>query len=501
MSEDRAEKPAEGGDDEGQPSLGSEAISGGRWGAVRSVALQVGTLVITGVLARLLSTEDFGLVAIAVVVVTMFDLLTRVGFGASVIRRPVLDREIASTLFWAASGIGLLAAGLAMGLSRPAAALAGSADAAGLVVLAAVNLPLGMAFSVVQGLILRDLRFRTAALVDVGGTVVHGVVAISLAFAGFGPWSIVIGQVARTVVGLVACLVITRFVPLLRFDRSVLAEDLSFGLGVLGGDVVSYVNRNADYWFVGNRLGPGPLGVYYVAFIIPNLLRQRFNGIGHEVLYPVVSKFQDDIPRITSAYLRVVRLVSFLVLPVMVGLAVVADLAIRIGFGPGWEEAVQPMQVISVGMALTAVGVVARPIFVAMGRPGITIVTGLLAVVTLGAAFGVLWGRITLVGVAVAVVLAAAVETVATQVYVVRILRVSPWRQLRAVAPFALATLVMAGVVVGVRATAVGRLGFVLEAVVAVAAGALAYLVVGSVGFRRDFGEQVRAVRSFLGLG
>src|SRR5690606_2565346 len=107
-------------------SLSSQAMSGGRWGATRSLALQLGTLVTTGILTRILGSDEFGLVAISVTVLTMFDLLTRVGFGASVIRRIELDQVSASTLFWAAVALGTLAGALAAAVAEPMATLAGA---------------------------------------------------------------------------------------------------------------------------------------------------------------------------------------------------------------------------------------------------------------------------------------------------------------------------------------------------------------------------------------
>lgn len=481
-------------------SLSSQAMSGGRWGATRSLALQLGTLVTTGILTRILGSDEFGLVAISVTVLTMFDLLTRVGFGASVIRRIELDQVSASTLFWAAVALGTLAGALAAAVAEPMATLAGASEAAHLVRVSAVALPMGLATSVLSGLMYRDLRFKASSLVEISLTVVYGVLAVWLATLGWGAMAIVVAQVVRTAGALIVLFVLTGFRPSFVFSRSVIREDLAFSLGVLGGDIVSYANRNIDYWWVGNRMGKGPLGVYYVAFVIPNLLRQRFNAIGHEVLYPVVSKFQDDIPRIGAAYLRVMRLVSFLVLPTMLGLISVADLAIPIGFGPGWEGAVVPLDVIAGASAITALGVIARPIFVAIGRPRITVVSGVASLVVMLTGF-VIMDEMTLVGVAWATAAGAVTEVLVAQVYVVRLLRVPLSEQVLAVGPFVISSLVMICAVLATRLLIDGSMTMVPEAVLSVAVGIVSYFVVGMLIFRAPFKEQLAAVRRFLGLG
>lgn len=479
-------------------SFEPHAVAGGRWGAVRSVVIQAISFGITATLTRLLGPEEFGLVAIAFVVVTMFDLLTRVGFGASVIRRAELDRRVTSTFFWAALGFGIVAGGLAAALATPTATLAGAVEAAPLVAVAALTLPLNLASRVAGGLVVRDLRFRANAAIDMSSIVVHGVVAIVLALAGAGAWAIVIGQVARSAFGLVAYLVASGFRPALVFDPGVVREDLGFNLNLLAGDVVSYGNRNLDYWFVGNRLGSAALGVYYVAYVLPSLLRQRLNAIGHDVLFPVASKMQDDLERLGSAYLRVVRLVSFLVLPVMLGLATVADLAVRIGFGSGWEEAVAPMRLIAIASGIMGVGVVARPIFAAIGRPGIMVVAGLVGLVVLVGGLTFSWNGGTLVSVAAAVLAASIVESGIVLGRVRHALGVGLGTQIRAMGPFAVATLVMVALVLGGRAL-VGDLPLVLEALVAVAIGVAAYFGTGLLFFRAQFRNEVTVLRRFVG--
>lgn len=479
-------------------SYGPQAFSGGRWGAVRTVAIQAISFAITAVLTRILDSDAFGLVAIAFVVVTMFDLLTRVGFGASVIRRKELDHRIASSFFWAAVGLGLVAAAVAVLLAEPTARLAGSADAAALVAAAAATLPINLGERVVGGLLTRDLRWRAVATIDVVGTFVHGVAAIGLAFAGAGAWAIIIGQIARSVFRLGGSMVAARFIPSPVILIAPLREDLRFNLNLLAGDITSYANRNLDYWFVGNRLGSSALGFYYVAYILPNLLRQRFNAIGHDVLYPVASKIQDDLQRVGAAYLRVVRLLSFLVLPTMLGLAVVADLAVRIGFGPNWDEAVAPLRLIAIGSAVMGVGVVARPIFDAIGRPGIRVRVGIVGLVALAIGLAFSWSDGTLVGVAAAVVVASSVESGLVLRAVKQVLGVGWAAQGRAVLPFLAAAVVMAGLVVGVRAL-LGPVPIVLEAAVAVVTGVVGYFGTGFALFGGQFRGELSVLRRFVG--
>jgi PST family polysaccharide transporter len=456
------------------------------------------SLLITAVLARLLSTDDYGLVAISVVVLAMFELLTRVGFAATVIRRERLDRADASTFLWASVALGLVAGLLAVLISGPAAALAGDVEAAPLVALAAVTLPINLAGRIPLGLLSRDLRFRTIAVIEIWGIAVHGVVAVLLAIAGFGALAVVIGQVSRSIVLLVGAFVTARFRPLITFKGSAIREELSFNAAWLGGDLITYASKNSDYWFVGNTLGTGSLGVYYVAYVIPTMLRRRITAIGHEVFYPIASRIQSDRSRLVGAYLRIAGLVGFVVTPAMLGLAAVADLAIDIGFGDKWSEAASPMRLIAVASAMTASVVVGAPIFPAIKRPGVLVTIGLSSLGVLVAGLVVAFRLGTLTAVAGAVLGAATVEVLLMLYLLQRFVDLKVKDFVLAIGPFFLSSLAMLPAVVGVRLIVPTGTNVVVEAAASVVSGTLVYLGVGRLLFSAAFAEQWRESRHLI---
>jgi len=476
----------------------ARALSGGRWGAMRGVVIQLVGLLTTAALTRILSDVDYGLVAIAVVVLALFDLITAVGFGASIVRTGDLQEGLVASYFWGSILLGGAAGGLAGLLSTPAASLAGAVEAAPLIAVGALTLPLSLATAVPVGLLSRRLKFRSLAFIDIASMLTHAAVAIPLAALGFGPWAVVVGYVVRAGARLGMAMFAAKFFPRPRLRLLELKKDLGFNLSFFATDAVAYANKNADYWFVGNVLGAALLGSYYVAYVIPTLLRRRVTGVAHDVLYPIISKFQDDTERIISAYLKVTRLVAFILLPALLGLSVTADLAVRIGFGQGWDDSITPLALISIAAAVAALGVPAVPIFPAVGRPLQLVTIGGVSLLILLLTLLATTGFTSLVVVAWCVIAAAVTELVVLQTRLKTILGMSPSRWLGAIAPFGVSAIVMAVVVVGARAWVFAGLPMAIEALAAVTVGLGVYLAMGRLGYRIHFRDQLEAARALI---
>ncbi|MDX1468224.1 MAG: oligosaccharide flippase family protein, partial [Acidimicrobiia bacterium] len=349
--------------------------------------------------------------------------------------------------------------------------------------------------------LIRSLRFRRVAIVNISGSVMHGVVAISLAIAGFGALAVVVGHIVRSAVILFGSLLASGVRPRLEFEIGVVRDETSFSLGVLGADVVSYANKNADYWFVGNRLGTAQLGIYYVAYLIPSLLRWRITIIAQDVLYPVVSKIRSDTPRIVSAYVRVVRLAAFLVFPTVLGLAAVADLVIEIGFGRGWSSAVEPLRVIAVAAAVLSISATAHPIFPALGRPAVLIRTGLVSLVALVAGLSMSYEHGSLVGVAWAVFAASVAGLFYLQAHLKRLIGFPIRSLIRSIGPYLASAASMSVLVFLVRRYLIWDTTPILEAALAVFLGVTLYVSIGRLGFWSAFKPQFASIKDLFSKG
>jgi PST family polysaccharide transporter len=479
-------------------AYGEKAAAGGRWAALDTLFVQASTTVSTLVLARILSPADFGAVAAAMVIVGLFDLFTQIGLGSSLVRRDRLSNEETSTVFWIAVVVGVTVAGAAFVFAGPLTSLIGQPDAAALVRVLAWTIPLGQVRNIGLALLVRQLRFKGVSLVGVASAILYLVVAISLALAGFGPWAIVIGYLARASISSVLMLVTAEWVPMLVFERGFVAGELRFSGGIAGQRAVDYLYKNVDYWVISARLGADALGVYYIAFVIPNLVRQRLTAIAGQVFYPVMARIHEETDRARSAYVRIIRTIAFVAIPALVGISVLSDLVVSIAFGGAWAEAVAPLATLALAAAVTSVTSLCGALASAVGRPHIVIPAQLasLAALVLGLVVTVPSGDLALIS--WSVVVAAVVAFVGLYLTTGPLIGLTIGHLLWRLMPVIVPTALMYVVLWLIREVVTDRFGDITSAVLLVSVGAAVYLGFSWLLFRRDFGDQLNSVRQIL---
>jgi O-antigen/teichoic acid export membrane protein len=480
-------------------SMRTVALTGGRWRAIEGVAVQLLQILSTMALARLLTPEDFGIVAVVTLVLLLFSLLTQFGFGASVVRRDSVDQGYLSSMFWASSLLGFAAALLATVLAPVFASLAGNAEAAPYLAVASLTLLFGMVRSVPRALLLRGFRFRETSAISVLGFVGYMAIAITLAATtDLGAWAIVAGRVGSAAFQLTAQWIVSGFLPSFHLRRSEVREDLGFNAAYLGMRGSQYLAKNVDYWYAGAALGPAALGNYYIAYVLPNLIRRRMTDAVSSPLFVTVSGFASDRERVRRAYLGAARLISLGAYPVLIGMALVAGDLMRVAFGQQWEDAIEPMAILAVAAALNVIGPVGSAILNAIGKPSRNIVMYLAwtAMILVGLALTIDAGGLT------AVALVVLVATFLSKVFQVALLR-GPiglgWGSvLGAVWPATATSVVMAGAVFATRWLISGLDSEIIRLVLLVAVGAAVYLGFGFLAFRRVFKDASGDLRTMF---
>jgi len=328
--------------------------------------------VATLVLARLLLPADFGVLAASLTVIAYLEIMLDLGMSSAIVYRQEKGHPHSVTVAFTLNvGACAVLATLNVLLAPVLAAFFRAPEEVALFRALSIYIVLRGFGAVQDALLRRDLRFRDRATADITRALSRGVIGVVLALAGFEAWALIWGLIVGEAAGTAVAWSFTRFRFRLRFDRRTAAPLLRFGAPVAGIALVSEVGTNSDYLVIGHQLGPIALGLYLIAFRLPELMLSNVYWVFSSVAFPVFSHVgSGNSALFRSAMLRALRLVTLFGFSVSVGLALVSRDAVPALFGPQWSAASGPMLLISLAMGLNCIGYASGDIFKAAGRPG-----------------------------------------------------------------------------------------------------------------------------------
>lgn len=330
-----------------QTTLTGRAVRGFAWAFTGSAGQAVLQIAATIVLARLLTPEQFGSVAAALLVVGLAQLLTQLGVSAALVQRRELEDADVAAAFWFSVVIAFGCAALLAGCAPMLNPLVGLPPDSGLLPLLSPALLLAGVAAVPLGLLQRHLRFREMAGVDLvaAGPARIGV-SIALALAGLGPAALAWAEIVAGAVTAGGYLLLARPAVAPPADLGArLRPMLGFGSGYSLTQFGNWLAQNADNLVVANTLGIGPLGVYSRAYNLLSQPAQVIGGAADKVLFPAMARVRDDGARLRGAYVRAASLIALVTAPASVLLFVVAPEVVRVLLGPGWEAVELPLRV------------------------------------------------------------------------------------------------------------------------------------------------------------
>jgi PST family polysaccharide transporter len=388
------------------------------------------------VLARLLTANDFGLVALALVFINYADVVTDLGVAQALVYFPD-SRRRNQCAFLISLAVSLVLCATALAAAPAVARFFGRPDVSLLFQILSLSLVLRGLGQVPDALLRRELRFKRRLIAELSRAAVQGVLSILLAVIGFGPWALVFGYLAGSAVWSAAAWILCGVRPergWWRLDRSLVRSLLAYGLPAAGTAWLLNLVFNVDYLIVGRLLGPQALGYYTVAFRIPELAIINVFLVISAVAFPVFSRARDDRARFERGYVLSLKLQAVYGMGAGVGLAVLAPLLVDVVFGPRWRLAAVPLQALALYAGFRALGMGATDLLKSIGRPGLLLALSMLRLAAVVPAL-VIATRQGINGVAWAQAAVALPLSLLIQVVAARVAGFSVPRVMRAYAP------------------------------------------------------------------
>jgi O-antigen/teichoic acid export membrane protein len=352
-------------------SLTARTLKGAAWIGGASVARLALRVVSIAILARLLTPHEYGVVAGALIAMDFAAMVYGMGLAPTLVQRKEVRPDHVATAFSSALFMAVLA-GAGLWFAAPLVAeLMRIPELTQVLKVLACLTPLG-AFSVLcEALLARNMQVRSLALRPlVSFTISTFLVAVPMAWYGFGYWSLVGMQVAETFVTALALGVAARrLLARPHFSRQTFAELWPLSFGFTLNQPFVYLAENADRFLVGRLLGAGSLGLYTRASFLTTTAATLFGNVTRLSVFPAMTQVRGDVERLRSALLKTLAVVALLTLPLSAFCITFASEIVNLLLGAHWDEAVVPFAVLSGALYFRLAWRGCGAVFQALGRP------------------------------------------------------------------------------------------------------------------------------------
>lgn len=330
-------------------TLKARTFSAVRWTVVAAALralLSVGQLAI---LARLLSPEDYGLMAIVAVVQSFAAMFSDMGFNSAYLQRRNVDLPQRSSLFWANIAISTLVMLLVMITSPLIAVFMGDERLTWLLIMSAPAFVLNALGQQIRMTAEKSLEFRPVIVAEIGAALFGFLSSVLIAYQGGGVYALVTGGlVSAGFSSIFAWLFVRRgWRPLWRFRMEDIRPYMGFGGAMVANGLVNQVNMSMDLLLGARILPASQIGLYSVPRNLMLQIQFLINPIITRVGFPLIAQIQDDIPRVRAVYLKTLNMTSATNAPLYVGIAFFAPDVVHVLLGANWTGSVDFLRILA----------------------------------------------------------------------------------------------------------------------------------------------------------
>lgn len=341
------------------------------WRFAERCGAQGVTFIVSIVLARILSPDEFGVVSLVTVFTAILQVFVDSGLGNALIQKETADDTDFSTVFYFNFILCMI---LYILLFFSAPLLAGFYDdtsLTGVIRVLGLTLIISGVKNIQQAYVSRNLLFKKFFYATLGGTVIAAFVGIILAFQGYGVWALVIQQILNALIDTCILWISVKWRPVPKFSFSRLKSLLSFGWKLLVSSLLETGYNNIRSLTIGKLYSTTDLAYYNKGKQFPNLIVTNINASIDSVLFPVMSDMQNDMDSIKNMTRRAIKTSSYVIWPCMAGLIACAEPLIRILLTEKWLESTIYLQLFCISYAFWPIHTANLNAIKAIGRSDI----------------------------------------------------------------------------------------------------------------------------------
>ena len=354
-----------------EDNLKKKTLMGLIWQYAEKCGTQVVNFVVSVILARLLTPADYGLIGLITVFISIALVFARSGMGQALVQKKDANDEDFSTVFYFSLAVSVAMYAILFLFSPLIANSYNEPELIPIIRVLGVTIIIGAVYSVQQAKVQREMDFKKFFYATLVGTLLSAVVGIVLAYSGYGVWALVWQQISCQLINILVLFFSVKWRPKLIFSFSKMWGLFNYSWKLLVSGLIDTAYNNMYSLIIGFRYSPSDLGYYNRGKQYPMLIIENVNGSINSVIFPVLSKMQDEKERFKATVRRSMKTSTYIIFPLMAGLAAVAEPLVRIMLTDKWLPAVPFIRFCCFTYAFWPVHTANLQAVKALGRSGI----------------------------------------------------------------------------------------------------------------------------------
>jgi len=326
----------------------NKVFSGLIWTFFERIASQSFTLLLSLVLARLLSPNDFGLIAIVMVFISLADVFITSGFGNSLIQKKDADNLDFSSVFYFSIVLSCVLYIILFITAPYISAYFEMQDLDMVMRVLGLYLPI-IGFNIVQqAFVSKNMMFKKFFVSTLIGTLISAFIGIIYALYGGGVWALVAQRLSSAMINTIVLWRIIKWRPSLEYSFVRMKGIISYGWKLLASSLIASLSENLTNLVIGKKFSSQDLAFYTQGSTYPRQIGTNINNTISKVLFPVLSEYQDDLLKMKLMMRRSIKTGTYILTPMLIGLAVTAEPLVKLLLTERWIEVVPFIQIFSV---------------------------------------------------------------------------------------------------------------------------------------------------------
>ena len=329
-----------------ETSLKGKAVKGVVWNAVNTYSMKGLEFVLAIILARLLSPSDYGLIGMTSIFFAISGVFIDSGLGSALVQKKDRTEDDYCTVFYINLAVSLFFYVVLFAIAPFVADFFEQPLLRDLMRVSAFTLIINALVSTSSNKLYVAVDFKTTTKISIISAIFSGVIALYCAFSGYGVWTFVIQGVVGATVSALLTFYYVRWIPRNKFSKASFHRLFGYGSKILIASLISAIYDNIYNFVIGKKFSSASLGFYTKGFALANFAGGTTATVLQKVAFPVLSDIQDDLPRLLKANSRYIKMVAFVVFPLLLGLCGVAKPLIIFLITEKWAPCIILLQIL-----------------------------------------------------------------------------------------------------------------------------------------------------------